>query len=112
MPSPWLLQQVRVLVARSALILVKSADDLLGLRPIQNISCNRVCARAALLLMRSPSARAFECTFLRGGRFVSGWNVVRVYGCMCALSGICVVACKVGILVLRPAKHAQDPPFD
>ena len=50
--SFWFLLQVRVLVARSALVLVKCAGGWVGTRAVQHISCIRVRARAALMLMR------------------------------------------------------------
>ena len=50
--SSWLLQQVRVLAARSTLIWCKSADGSFGLHAIQHIYCIRVRARAAIMLMR------------------------------------------------------------
>ena len=73
---------------------VKSVNDPFGRRAIQHISCIRVRARAALMLARSPSARACDCTFVRRGHLVSTWGVVRVYGCICASSGTHVVACR------------------
>ena len=96
-----------MLVPRHAIILVKSVDDPFGRRAIQHISCIRVGARAALVLVRSPSARACECTFLRRGHLVSTLDVVRVYGCIGASAGIHVVACKGWMLVLHLSNTAR-----